>query len=354
MDGTGGCLRIETCFCRGLDEKFLQPCYSEVPKDESVPRPVCQHVPYERNPELTESVSKGLVTPNKSFLNPLAPEWESKPMIPFPTSLSDDCGTKSGTDRSDFSNLVQSLTSALTLGFRNSQLRRSPLEYWKFIRSFEVNVADITDDPRKKLTYLIQYCSGEAREVIENCCVLELKEGYERAKEILHHQFGRPHIVARAYINQLAKGQSIKPTDSAALQSLSRQMLKYELTLSQMGFDADLNNSETLLGIMDHLPPYLQRKWTERAETIFGVGKRPCFSDLTAFVQKSADTANNMFGLHLNEVPRRGTNFTVRGDELQGKEFWSSSPREDPGSPTRDSTRGRANESTRRSSRESI
>ena len=119
------------------------------------------------------------------------------------------------------------------------------------------------------------------------------KEGYDRARKILHHQFGRPHIVVRAHINEL----------SAALQSLSRQMLKCELMLSQMGFDADLNNSETLLGLMDRLPPYLQRKWTECAESIFRVGKRPCFSDLTTFVQQSADTANNMFGLHLNEVP---------------------------------------------------
>lgn len=110
MDGTGSCLRIETCWPY---KTSLQPCYSEVPKDESVQRPVCQHVPYERNPGLTESVSKDRVTPSKSFLNPLA--WESKPLIPFPTSLSDDCGTKYGTDRSDFSNLMQSLTSALTL-----------------------------------------------------------------------------------------------------------------------------------------------------------------------------------------------------------------------------------------------
>ena len=258
---------------RGLNEKFLQPCYFEVPKDESVPRPVCQHVPYETNPGLTESVSKDSVIPSESFLNPLAPEWESKPLTPFPTSLSDDCGTKSGTDRSDFSNLVQSLTSALTLRFSMPRpeiltFDASPLEYWKFIRSFEVNVAGRTDDPRKKLTYLIQYCSGEAREVIENCCVLESKEGYKRAREILHHQFGKPHIVARAHINQLAKGQSIKPTDGAALQSLSRQMLKCELTLSQIGFDADLKNSETLLGIMDRLPPYLQRKWKERGDDI--------------------------------------------------------------------------------------
>ena len=91
-------------------------------------------------------------------------------------------------------------------------------------------------------------------------------------------------------------------------------MLKCELKLSQIGFNADLNNSGTLVRIMDRLPPYLQGKWRERAETIFRDGKRPCFSDFAAFVQQSTDSTNNMFGLHLNEVPCRGTNFTVRGD----------------------------------------
>ena len=57
-----------------LNEIFLQPCYFEVPKDESVPRPVCQHVPYERNPGLTESVPKDHVASSKSFLDPLSPE----------------------------------------------------------------------------------------------------------------------------------------------------------------------------------------------------------------------------------------------------------------------------------------
>ena len=142
----------------GFNETFLQPCYSEVPKDESVPRPVCQHAPYERNPGLTESVPKDRVASSKSLLDPLAPAWEPKPMLPFPTSSSGDCGTKSGTDRSYRSNLVQSLTSALTLGFSMPRTKiltfdGSPLDYWKFIRSFEVSVAGLTDDPRKRLTY---------------------------------------------------------------------------------------------------------------------------------------------------------------------------------------------------------
>ena len=149
----------------------------------------------------------------------------------------------------------------------------------------------------------------------------------------MHHQFGRPHVVAQAHMNQLAKGQPIKPSDGATLQKLARQMIRCELTLTQMGCVADLNNSETLFSIMDRLPLYLQTKWAERAETIFKHGERPQFSDLAKFVQQSADVANSMFGQHLsetknkdkgskvkqrnrlNEVPSRATTLAVRGNQ---------------------------------------
>ena len=122
----------------------------------------------------------------------------------------------------------------------------------------------------------------------------------------------------------------INPTDASALQKLARQVLKCDITLSQTGYDDDLNNSETLLKIMDRLPPLLQTKWAERAENIFRDGGRPRISDLTAFIQQSADIASNMFGQRLrinssrsksgsrpqqtskNDNPRRGTTLAVR------------------------------------------
>lgn len=115
MDGSEDALELKP-IGRGLNETFLQQSYTEVPKDESIPRSVSQHVPYERDPGLTESVSKDRVAPSKSFLNPLTQEWS------VCTSLSDDCSTQTDRDRSDFSNLVQSLTSALTLGFSMPRL----------------------------------------------------------------------------------------------------------------------------------------------------------------------------------------------------------------------------------------
>ena len=95
---------------------------------------------------------------------------------------------------------------------------------------------------------------------------------------------------------------------------------------------------------MDRLPPRLQTKWAERAENIFRDGGRPRFSDLTAFIQRSADIASNMFGQRLNvnssrdrsssgpqqknrnDTPRRGTTLAVRS--VSAPESSHESPRE--------------------------
>ena len=279
---------------------------------------------------------ESVVTKSHS-LNPLAAGWSSR----LPTSPVSSAPQPSHADQNEskVEDLVRTLASALDVGF-------NPLEYCQFIHNFDVNIASLISDPRKRLAYLIQYCRGEAKQVIENCCMYESERGYKKAREILYHQFGRPHIVAQAHVNQLIKGQVIKPTDGSALQKLARQMLKCEITLSQTGYDADLNNSETLLKIMDRLPPRLQTKWAERAENIFRDGGRPRFSDLTAFIQRSADIASNMFGLHLNvnssrdrssnrpqqrnrnDTPRRGTTLAVRS--VSAPESSHESPHESP------------------------
>ena len=204
--------------------------------------------------------------------------------------------------------LAAQCTSRLTIALLNLLMqvktkvgwKIDPLEYCQFIHNFDVNIASLINDLPRRLAYLIQYCRGEAKQVIENCCTYEPECSYKKAMEILYHQFGRPHIVAQAHINQLITVQMINPTGGSALQKLARQMLKCDITLSQTGCDSDLNNSETLLKIMDCLPPCLQTKWAERAENIFGDGGLPRFSDLTAFIQQSADIASNMLSQRLS------------------------------------------------------
>ena len=67
----------------------------------------------------------------------------------------------------------------------------SPTDYCKFISNFETNIGTRVSDDRLRLSYLIQYCNGEAKSCIEDCVLLEPSEGYERARSILYSRYGR-------------------------------------------------------------------------------------------------------------------------------------------------------------------
>ena len=63
-------------------------------------------------------------------------------------------------------------------------------------------------------------------------------------------------------------------------------MQKCEITLSQLGFSSDVDNSENLRRIVKRLPMHLRTKWVDVAylisEPVRGTnpGRKPRFSDL--------------------------------------------------------------------------
>ena len=65
----------------------------------------------------------------------------------------------------------------------------NPMNYPKFIENFKTNIEEREQEPRARLAYLIQLCSGIAKDAISNCVMLPDEEGFSRAKEILHNSF---------------------------------------------------------------------------------------------------------------------------------------------------------------------
>ena len=173
---------------------------------------------------------------------------------------------------------------------------------------FETNIARETINPQKCLAYLIQHCRAEAREAIENRSIFHPESGYNKAREILEHQFGRPHVVVQSHLKLITNGPQIKPMDGSGLQRFARQMQNCELTLdvdAKMGWSEDLNNGETLLRTVDHLPQFMQLQWAEKAESILKSILKAIFADRTRFVEDKANVATNMFGKHIIESKRK-------------------------------------------------
>lgn len=180
----------------------------------------------------------------------------------------------------------------------------NPVDYTKFIHNFDTNIESRVQDDRLRLSYLIQYCQGDARKSIEDCVVLPPVDGYVRAKEILASRYGKPHLIARSIVDKLVNGPPVKSNDVEGLMNLSLDMEKCQITLSQIGFNSDISNSENLKKIVRRLPLHVRSKWVEKASSIIEQGFEPNFNDLLAFVRKRATVANTMYGIDLADATK--------------------------------------------------
>ena len=73
------------------------------------------------------------------------------------------------------------------------------INYHYFIALFREVVESKVDDPRGKLTRLIKYTSGDARELIRHCIQLPSNEGFKHAKYLLEKVYGNPHKILASY-----------------------------------------------------------------------------------------------------------------------------------------------------------
>ena len=171
-----------------------------------------------------------------------------------------------------------------------------PADYWRFLRCFEANVASKTLDSATRLSFLIQYCQGEARKAIEGCVILPPDEGYLRAKSILESQFGQRHAIARAQIKRIVSGSSVRMNDGKALLSLATDLRNCVVTLTQLDYLADLNCSSTIKGVLRRLPFSIQSQWAEQAFKIIQMGREPTMEDLAIFIENRAAVLNSEYG----------------------------------------------------------
>ena len=69
---------------------------------------------------------------------------------------------------------------------------------------FDQNVDKVKSDSDNKLTTLIQYTTGEAKEAIRGYLLIAGDEGYKNAREILQKRFGNPHLVTEHVVTEIS------------------------------------------------------------------------------------------------------------------------------------------------------
>ena len=137
------------------------------------------------------------------------------------------------------------------------------------------------EDDNVRLSYLIQYCTGKAKEAIENCVTLPGAEGYKAARDILIRNFGQRHVIIRSLVDKVVKGPQLKSSDEEKLSQLALDMRICQLNSSEMRYEADINSMDTLTKIVMRLPGHMQGKWAEESGKLLEMGLQPSFADLT-------------------------------------------------------------------------
>ena len=180
-----------------------------------------------------------------------------------------------------------------------------PREYANFMHTFKLTVDIAKLEFTKKLLYLIQYCKGEAKRLIKYCLLLNLDEGYEKALKLLKDNYGRPNVIVRSYCDKLTKGSPIKSNDAKVLRNLAQLLEESDVTLSSLGYPADLDNFNTIVAIVKRLPYYLQTRWLRITVEIEKQGIDPKFKDLVKFVQSEAEIVNSSYASAVNQRMKR-------------------------------------------------
>ena len=77
------------------------------------------------------------------------------------------------------------------------------LEYQYFVATFREVVERVVPDERGRLTRLIQFTSGEAKELVRHCIHDDSNTCYSHAMSLLEKHYGDPHRIACAYLKEL-------------------------------------------------------------------------------------------------------------------------------------------------------
>ena len=139
----------------------------------------------------------------------------------------------------------------------------NPMNYPRFIENFKTNIEEREQSPQVRLAYLIQFCTGVAKEAISNCVMLSEDEGCLKAREILHNSFRQNHIIICAYINKVTKGGVIRDGEYDKLQQLARDMENCKINLTQLGCELEIN-AQSNLEIVSRLPRYYKQSWQRK------------------------------------------------------------------------------------------
>ena len=109
------------------------------------------------------------------------------------------------------------------------------LNYHYFMALFKEVVESKIDDPRGRLTRLLKYTTGDAKELIKHCIQLPSNEEFKNAKHLLEKVYGNPHEILVSCKREIKQWPQIKFGDAKGFRKFLNFLLKCRgVSASQM------------------------------------------------------------------------------------------------------------------------
>ena len=143
----------------------------------------------------------------------------------------------------------QTMASTIKQGFSLpkpdiSKFDGNPLDYWNFVRSFDNGISKNASDDGERLSYLLQYCTGAAKDAIKSCLALDSAVGYRTARTLLEERFGHPYKIAAAHFNRITRGAPLKRYDQRGLLTFADQLRDCQNVLDSIGYMDEINSAD--------------------------------------------------------------------------------------------------------------
>ena len=94
------------------------------------------------------------------------------------------------------------------------------------------------EDTRGRLTRLIKYTTGEAKDLIKHCIQQPLSEGYTNALELLRIRYGDPPKLLATYRKEIRRWPTIKAGDASSFRLFHKFLLKCQSVTSYQTWNA--------------------------------------------------------------------------------------------------------------------
>ena len=158
------------------------------------------------------------------------------------------------------------------------------MDFHYFMAVFKEVVEKKVTDSRGRLTRLIKFTKGEAKEVAKNCIQLPAKVGYKTAKRLLNERFGDPHRITAAYHKEIKQWPQIKAGDADAHRKFQNFLTKCENIDHLQNWNV-LNTEDIICMLLSKLPGSARDKWSRKVLAIRRkVSREPEMADFIQFV----------------------------------------------------------------------